>query len=181
MEDYLSEEEIDTLEFRLLVEWLETVPTAEWHAFAHNWSYDNADDILHWLIDNPRTEKATALMIYWMAGAGFFKQYATAAEARAVGASVEKDWNFIQKIEANYLSGFYTAGTVGFDPAHDNFPSFGGYNWTAKYQDQKKALEIPTQMLEAVPGIQPHSEVTATSIEGIPAHIWAQLEPHFGD
>lgn len=171
---YLSEEELDALEYRLLVEWLDSVPTTDWHVFAHNWNFDNADDILHWLLDNPRTERATALMLYWMLGARFFKQYATAAAARA--ACVESDWLFIHHIEAQYLSGFYAPGTVGFDPASDPFPGMSGHDWTASYQDQPAALAIPAPLLEAVPGIQPQSSVEAESEEGIPLPIVAQLQ-----
>lgn len=172
---YLSEEELDALEYRLLVEWLEGVPTTDWHVFAHNWNFDNAATILHWLIDNPRTERATALMLYWMLGARFFKQYATAAEARAVASYVERDWLFIQHIEAQYLSGFYAPGTVGFDPASDPFPGMRGHDWTASYQDQPAALAIPAPLLEAVPGIQPQGAVETESEEGIPLPIVAQL------
>lgn len=181
MEDYLSEEEIDALEYKLLVEWLETVPTTDWHLFAQNWNYDNSKDILYWLVDNPRTERATALLIYWMLGARFFKQYATAAEARVQGAAVEKNWHLVHKLEANYLRGFYAAGPVGFNPAHDESPNANGYDWTADYQDEPAALAIPALLVQAVPGIQPADNWTKDAVEGIPAHIWEELETHYGD
>jgi hypothetical protein len=174
--DYLSEEELDALEYQLLVEWLESVPTSEWHIFVHQWNFDNADDILHWLSDNPRTERATALMLYWMKGARFFKQYATAAEARAVAAYVEKNWLFIHQLEERYVGGFYATGTMGFDPTSDPFPGMLGYDWTADYRDQPAAREIPAPMLGAVPGLAPLSSWDVETEEGIPLPIVARLE-----
>ncbi|MBX0289390.1 DUF4274 domain-containing protein [Hymenobacter sp. HSC-4F20] len=176
-EDYLDEEELDALEFKLLVEWLESVPTTEWHVLAHEWSYDNAKDVLRWLLDNPRTERATALMIYWMAGARYYKQYATAEEASQHARYEGRTWEFIHDLEANYLAGFYTAGPVGFDPKHDGFPGHNGHDWTRTYQELPLKAPLPAEMEQAVPGTQPHSDVTY--IEGIPEHIWEQLEKYF--
>ncbi|TGE28574.1 DUF4274 domain-containing protein [Hymenobacter metallicola] len=176
-EDYLDEEELDALEFKLLIEWLETVPTSEWHVLAHEWSYDNSKDILRWLIANPRTEKATALMIYWMAGARFYKQYGSAKEARARAAYEGAWWEFIHDLEAKYLADFYTAGSVGFDPRRDGFPGHNGHDWTRAYQEYPLRSPLPAVMEQAVPGMQPVSEVVY--IEGIPEHIWEQLEKYF--
>lgn len=183
MKEHLSEEELDALEYKLLIEWLESIPTPQWHVFVHNWNFDNANDILRWLADNPRTEQATALLIYWMLGARFYKRYATAAAARAHGASVEKLWLFIHQLEANYLRDFYAAGTVGFDPTHDSSPGFiKPYDWTANYQDEPAALPIPAPLLAAVPGIQPPpGDWVADAEEGIPAHICEQLDAYRED
>jgi hypothetical protein len=176
-EDYLDEEELDALELKLLLEWLQTVPPSEWHVLAHEWSYDNSKDVLRWLSANPRTEKATALMIYWMAGARFYKQYASAEEARARAGYEGVWWEFIHDIEAKYLADFYTAGTGGFDPRNDSFPGHNGHDWTQHYQELALKSPLPAVMEQAVPGTQPHSEVVY--IEGIPEHIWEQLEKYF--
>ena len=173
--DYLSEEELDALEYKWLVEWLESVPTADWHAFVHQWNFDNADDILRWLVDNPRTERATALMIYWMKGARFFKQYATAADARAVAAYVERNWLFIHHLEEQYVQGFYPAGTMGFDPASDPFPDMRSYDWTADYREYQAAREIPAHLLVAVPGQPPRTPWEVETEEGIPLPIIERL------
>ncbi|PJJ60457.1 DUF4274 domain-containing protein [Hymenobacter chitinivorans] len=176
-EDYLDEEELDALELKLLIEWLETVPPTEWHVLAQEWSYDNSKDILRWLLANPRTEKATALMIYWMAGARFYKQYGSLEEARARANSEGVWWEFIHDIEARYLAGFYTAATVGFDPRRDTYASPSGHDWTQGYQEYPLKAPLPAVMEQAVPGIQPSSEVVY--IEGIPEHIYEQLEKYF--
>ncbi|MCB2410807.1 DUF4274 domain-containing protein [Hymenobacter lucidus] len=176
-EDCLDEEELDALELKLVLEWLQTVPTSEWHVLAHEWNYDNSKDVLHWLVDNPRTEKATALMIYWMSGARFHKQYGSAEEARAVASYLGGKWEFIHELEARYLAGFYTAGTVGFDPRHDGFSGPNGYDWTQDYREYPPKSPLPAEMEQAVPGIQPQSDVVY--IEGIPEHIWEQLEKYF--
>ena len=177
MEDYLSEEEIDALEYKLLVEWLETVPTMEWHVLAHEWNYDMSHDILRWIADNPRTEKATALLLYWTGAPRYHKQYATVEEAKAN--YVEADWLFIHDIEAKYLAGFYTGEVVGFDPANDNYTGFIGMDWTSNYKDKTAALEIPAAMFKAVPGVHPSSTIEYPN--GMPEHIYNQLEPLWGD
>jgi len=72
------------------------------------------------LKDDPTTEKATALLMYWMMSPRFSKQFEPAEAAeKELEKFGEVYFDLIEDLERKYLDGFYTAQTVGYDPYYD--------------------------------------------------------------
>jgi len=90
-------------EDRILHDWLREAPAPQRHWFAAWSNYDGNQAQLEFLVDDPRTDRATALLIYWYLGARTSAYY--------------KD--LIARIEARFLAGFYADNGIGFDPDAD--------------------------------------------------------------
>ena len=146
----LSDEEIDKLTEDFVIGYFKSVGPREWHLSASDWNYDSGREALRWIINNPETEKATALMIYWMSAPAWQKQFADRDDAVAKNSWYAGSYDFIEEIENNYTSGFYTRETIGYDPANDD----EGYDWTSDYDDITRLREIPAIMYEKIEGEQ---------------------------
>jgi hypothetical protein len=122
-----------------------TIKTPEkLHEFMTNYNWDDGIEIPLWAIRNPLCDMGTALMIYWMAGAGYFSQFETKDDVPIY----EKDnFDLIIEIENRYTTGFYTRNNILFDPNFDHDENRKGHNWVNEYSYLKQFRKIPTEML----------------------------------
>ena len=141
-----DDEALDDFFEEVLLKRIPDLSPKVWHQMVMEWNWDAYPSFLDWLIANPKTDKATILMIYWK------------SEPRHNNAS-----DFVEKIEQQYLNGFYKQSNFLFNPKDDV-----GEDWTAISSDAY-TRKIPDIMLQKVEGEKiPEPD---HFIEGIPPEI----------
>jgi len=141
-----DEETIDEFFEEVLLSIVPNLSAKTWHQMVMEWNWDAYSSFLEWLIENPQTDKATVLMIYWK------------SEPR-----YSKGTELIEKIEKYYPSDYYQASAFAFDPKDDL-----GEDWTVILSDAHNR-PIPAVMLEKLEGKSlPAPE---DFIEGMPPEI----------
>ncbi len=132
---------------QLIIEYLNHASAETCYVVMHEYSREMPKaSIIAWLKDNPQTEKATALMMYWMMHPRFSKQFtpeeATQNEKEKFG---EEYYDLIEDLEQKYISGFYTNQQIGYDPYYD-YAKESGY-----FAEKRK---IPAEMYRRVQGTE---------------------------
>ena len=154
----------------LIADYLRAATPKTIHQMAMEWNWDTSDHFFDFVADTPHTDKATILMIYWMAGPGFDKQFTTKEEAeKAMGSG--SVFELLEKIESRYQHGFYTSSRFFYDP---NTEDHTGTVWAEQDADTDMARPIPDIMFQKLEG-----EVISTNDdfdEGIPPDLLAQME-----
>jgi len=134
-----SEREAQTLTLR----YLQRATPAQWHVYAARSNYDSNRYALEWLADNPQLTRATALLMYWALGAGWYVQFVSDDDVDSWALPAHR---LIRRIERNYVSGFYTDGSIYFDPDDGPVPP-------SDYADSiPNRRPVPEAMLQIVPG-----------------------------
>lgn len=123
------------------------------HLYAAFSNYDGNPVLLRALADNPDTDRATALLIYWYAGA---RSYSYAED-------------LIQAIEDRYRHDFYSDHGIGFDPYNDEL-----HGAVESWPNEFDLEAVPATMLLAVPGIVP--DVPGDLEEGLPLGVALEIE-----
>ncbi|AZA98276.1 DUF4274 domain-containing protein [Chryseobacterium joostei] len=161
MKQKISNDEFQQLFDEMVIQFAEKQTPKIWHQMAMEWNETSV--FLHWLADNPNTDKATALMLYWMSGPRYFKQFKNREEA---GSNTSK-FDLIENIESKYLNGFYNKQNFSFDP---NTADFSGTVWVEEYLDKTIVREIPVIMFEKLEGEM--VEEPEGFIEGMPPELY---------
>ncbi|SDD44759.1 DUF4274 domain-containing protein [Niabella drilacis] len=145
----MEEKEIEKIAVNKIIEFAKTQPGKVWHQMMMDWNWDNYMSFIHWLIENPNTDKATILMIYWKSNPG-------------------TDFSGKTLLEENYSKGYYSQQLFAFDPENDE-----GDDWTA-YVSVESKKRIPPMMFQKFPGENvPYPE---KFIEGMPENLFAEIE-----
>ena len=114
------------------------------HAYAQTYNWDYGFGGLYRIINSPECDKGTALLIYWLSAPRYFCQYEDRSQIPGHGLG---NYDFVKKVEENYLSGFYQNSEILFNPQWDRTTiSSSGYDWTKEYQDEKQKNVIPESM-----------------------------------
>lgn len=138
----MSTDQPDAAE-RFLREFLSAATPQQRHTFVRRGSYDGGDALVRHVLDDPTTDRATALAAYWILGACYYSRYATAADA----AEHERPtWELLRTIEDRYATGFWADRGLAFDPTDDD-----EIDWTDDY-GAPVARPVPAVMRQAVPG-----------------------------
>lgn len=152
----VNDQEREELRNELIIDFLKKNDPKERQLLAMSWNFDGPKEILRWIIDQPDTDKGTILLLYWCMGPGFFKEnYADRKECEEKDSWDLEDYDLIDTIEKNYVSGFYKTQVFAFDPAND--PYGGGINWTTQYGTEKDLARIPAVMFQALEGEIPEN------------------------
>ena len=127
----LSREQRDRVTKLVYEGYTEEFPEAEWkscraklmssiehpmelHLYATNYNWDGGFEELKEVLDHPKCDKATALLIYAMGSPGFFYRK---LEKNAALRPYEQDvWDFLREIEQRIRNEEFQSGRVAFDP-----------------------------------------------------------------
>ena len=170
MKQKISQEEYDRLSNNILLDYVRNATPVVWHQMAMDWNYDNSNAFFDFLIENSETDKATALMIYWMSAPRFSKQYEDRNDVLAKESWYVEDFDFIEKLEAKLISGFFVSSNFAYNPKKEHT----GTDWTSEYLDLKTVREIPAQLFESLDGqIVPEA---SSFIEGFPPDVMDQFD-----
>ena len=86
----------------------------ELHAFADNYNWDDGEDALNWIVQNPECDLGTALQIYWeIDPEHYYSQFSSRLEIP------DKDWqapgyDLLKAVEHNLEANFYTKSDIYF-------------------------------------------------------------------
>lgn len=145
----------------LVRDFLRTATPQQRHAYVCGTNLDDGTALVEVVLDDPTTDRATALAAYWLLGAGYYAQYASVDDA----ADYERPrWELLRRIEDRFLAGEYADHGIGFDPTDDD-----GDDWTEDYlDDEPVARAIPPAMLVAAPG----EPVEGETEDGLPLDVY---------
>lgn len=112
------------------------------HFLADIYNWDDGEEVLDWIISNPKCDKGTALLIFWRAEPDDYTCFSNEKEA-----DDEKGiFLMLKKIIDNFETGFYKRERICFDPEEE------GYDLDYKDEDAKWA--IPDFMKKRTKGIK---------------------------
>lgn len=114
------------------------------HEYMSKYNWDFGLEIPYWAIRSPLCDRGTALMIYWMAGAGYFCQY---KDRDSIPPHEIDGYDLIVEIEGKYNSNFYSTNEIKFNPSSDLEEAAKGHNWVEEYSDLPQRRKIPSQLL----------------------------------
>ena len=129
-----SQEEFD----RLGEEWerkcedfLSTVDSPdEIHLFASLWNWDTGYADLKRLLENPKCQYATALLVFWRAGAEHYQSYASADQLPE--GDERETYAFLRELERQLLAGQFPKLSASYAPKKDAgmlLPPSAGASW----------------------------------------------------
>ena len=159
-------DEFDELETALIIDYLKKNTPKERQLLAIDWNFDNSKEVIKWIAEQEDTDKGTALFLYWYMNPQFFKRFKSREECEKDASWALEDFDIVEILEKNYITGFYMNQKYAFNPKCDIYN--GGYDWTKEVDEDKMKAEIPKEMYIALEG-----EVLASPnwAEGIPSDI----------
>ena len=162
----IDEDEFDELETALIIDYLKKNTPKERQLLAIDWNFDNSKEVIKWIAEQEDTDKGTALFLYWYMNPQFFKRFKSREECEKDASWALEDFDIVEILEKNYITGFYMNQKYAFNPKCDIYN--GGYDWTKEVDEDKMKAEIPKEMYIALEG-----EVLASPnwAEGIPSDI----------
>ena len=145
----IDEDEFDELETALIIDYLKKNTPKERQLLAIDWNFDNSKEVIKWIAEQPDTDKGTALFLYWYMNPQFFKKYKDREECEKDGGWILEDYDIVETLEKNYISGFYKNQKYAFDPKKD---VYSGYDWTKEVDEDEMKAKIPEEMYIALEG-----------------------------
>ena len=146
----ITEEEFDELSTELVIDYLKKHNPKERQMLVLCWNFDNSKEVIRWIVDQPDTDKGTILLLYWYMEPRFYKKFADREECEEEASWALEDYDIIQTIEKNYLSGFYGNQKYAFDPTNDEYSDH--YDWTSEYEEEEAKVKIPKELFLALEG-----------------------------
>ena len=150
MKKTITDKEFEVLKDKIWYEFLENATPLEIHYSVITCNWDGSSLLLNWIKENPKVDKATILIAYWMSAPRWLKQRKDRENVLANHSHELKSFDFIEETEAKYIQNFWTESTIALNPAHDH----QGYNWTDEYDDRVMLREIPAVMYQKLEGQQ---------------------------
>lgn len=168
--DKITYEQYEQIQEKMIIEFLKNSDLKDRHRLVLGWNWDSGTNVLKWIANDPDTDKATALMLYWKSAPRYTKQYADRGEALKHDTLAIDSFDLVEEIEKLFLSGLHKNHRFAFDPTND-----GGTNWTTEYLDKPIKREIPSVMFEKLTGEDVQSGYAEGWEEGIPPHICEKM------
>ena len=140
----IDEDEFDELENQIIINYLKKNSPKERQLLAIDWNFDNSKEVIKWIAEQPDTDKGTALFLYWYMNPQFFKKYENRRECEEEDNWALEDFDIVETLEKNYISGFYKNQKYAFDPKNDPYNS--DYDWTEEVDEKEMKREIPKEM-----------------------------------
>jgi len=181
----ITSEQYGKISTQLIIDFLKNAGPKERHQLVSEWNHDSGYDVFNWIMNDPETDKATALMMYWMSGGAGNKIYANRDDMMETASWDAERYDFIELLEEKYLSGFYKNQILVYDPTNDMIAAGAayapagtvivGHDWTKDDWGEPKR-ELPSEMLNKVDGesIEPEKDWA----EGVPPHIWEEMRKY---
>ena len=146
----IDENEFDELENQLIINYLKKNSPKERQLLAIDWNFDNSKEVIKWIAEQPDTDKGTALFLYWYMNPQFFKKYENRKECEEEDSWALEDFDIVETLEKNYISGYYKNQKYAFDPKNDPYNS--DYDWTEEVDEEEMKREIRKEMYMALDG-----------------------------
>lgn len=173
MKEKLAYKAYIAMENAIWLEFLEQASPAEVLNAVATSNWDGNAFLLQWVKDNPQTDKACAMAIYWMNGPGWLKQFDSREHCEKEGGWELERYDVMMDVERKILDGFYQNSALAFDPQN-----FNDENWVVIYEKEGHNAKIPKALLKPIEGEVveiDHYKYT----EGLPHAFWDKVEAIF--
>lgn len=148
----MEDNQIEQLAANKIIDFAKGQSSKIWHQMVMDWNWDNYKSFLNWLIENPESDQATILMIYWKS-------------------NPEDEFPNKQLIENNFIKEFYKNHFFSFDPENDE-----GDNWVSYISEEVKKT-IPAIMFRKLEG--ENVSYPEGFIEGMPEKLFYEIEDFY--
>lgn len=145
----IDDDEFDEIETELIIDYLKKNSSKERQLLAIDWNFDNSKEVIKWIAEQEDTDKGTALFLYWYMNPQYFKKYKDREECEKDGGWALEDFDIVETLEKNYISGFYKNQKYAFNPKND---VYSGYDWTKEVDENDMKAKIPKEMYIALDG-----------------------------
>lgn len=151
MKKNLNEKEFEEEVTTMIIDYLKEHDAKEIHRLILAWNFDNFSEVIQWVANCPKTDKATALQLYWLMEPGYSKQFKNRMEVVETGNSwYLSDFDTIETIEKNYIEGFYEIQEFYCDPNNDHW----GIDRVKDSLYEEAKNEIPKIMMQPLTGVK---------------------------
>lgn len=165
----ITYEQYEQIWNQTIIDFLKNASQEERYQLVSEWNHDSGYEVFNWIMNDPETDKATILMMFWQSGGECNKIYADREDMIKKSAWDAERFDLIEQLEERYLSGFYKNQVFAYDPTNDN----GGYDWTKEDWGELKR-ELPSEMLQKLDGIK--VQFAQDWAEGVPPYIWESMK-----
>ncbi|MEL0650039.1 DUF4274 domain-containing protein [Algibacter sp. TI.3.09] len=148
MKKKITTEEFEVLENKIWLEFLEKATPIEIHKSLITSNFDGNSLLLNLIKNNPKTDKGTILVAYWMSSPSYFKEFSNREDLLEKSSFSIDGFDFVEEIEKKYCDGFYQCNEITFDPKSDS----EDYDWTSEYDEGVVVRKIPKIMFEKING-----------------------------
>lgn len=145
----IDEDEFDDLETDLIIDYLKKNTPKERQLLTIDWNFDNSKEVIKWIVEQSDTDKGTALFLYWCMNPQFLKKYKNREECEEEDSWALEDYDIVETLEKNYISGFYKNQKYAFNPKND---IYSGCDWTKEVAEDEIKAKIPKEMYIALDG-----------------------------
>ncbi|MGE0321137.1 MAG: DUF4274 domain-containing protein [Polyangiaceae bacterium] len=115
--------------------------------------WDGGSEDLLRVIQDPKCDLGTALLVYWRGGAGYWAQFASREE---ISRFQHAGWDLAHEIEQRVARGAYKTAVIPYEPRCD-----AGIDRTTLYADQPQQRRLPEVMFQrSVDGPSPRVRYT---------------------
>lgn len=137
-DDNESEEEIIP-DFEIF----KTLSSAEQYYLASIYNWDDGTIVLDWIIDSPRCDRGTAIMIFWMAEPDYYFDYTQ----ENIDDWAKDVWLLLQKILTKIKNEKFKRSRYGFNPSKNGYQT--------KWESAKGIWDLPNELIKGTKGIKP--------------------------
>ena len=138
-----SFESIDGEEITPDFEVFQGLSSAEQYYLASIYNWDDGTTVLDWIIDSPKCDRGTAIMIFWMAEPDYYFDFTL----ETIDDWAKDVWLLLQKIISKMRNEAFTTSNFGFSPAENGYQT----NW-----DSANGIwELPDALVKGTTGPQP--------------------------
>jgi Domain of unknown function (DUF4274) len=120
----------------------------EFHALMLSWNWDYGIVEPEMILDHPDCDKGTAILMYFLGGAGYHRQFSSREEVPDVNI---ESYDFIMKARAALEADNFASVRMTFDPTE----YLDDYDDVHKYWDHPITAKIPIQDIEIELDFQP--------------------------
>ena len=120
-----------------------TLSSSEQYFLASKYNWDDGTIVLDWIIDSPKCDKGTAVMIFWMAEPDYYFDYSE----ETVDDWARDVWKLLQKIIKKLKNNEFNKSKFAFNPKKSGYKT----DW----ESAKEIWELPEILIKGTKGIKP--------------------------
>ena len=83
----------------MIIDYLKKNFPKERQLLAIDWNFDNSKDVIKWIVEQPDTDKGTALFLYWYMNPQYFRQYENREDCKKKASWLLEDYDIVETLE----------------------------------------------------------------------------------
>jgi len=121
----------------------QTISSAEQYFLASEYNWDDGVVVLDWIIDSPKCDRGTAILIFWLAEPDYYFDY-TENTIDEWGRDV---WKLLQKIIERIKKGDFKTSRFAFNPTKEGYQT--------EWASATGIWELPEDLVKGNRGVKP--------------------------